>query len=110
MIAFCERLLTIDGTTHELEHPIKLALESGSNVIVLFKKDGQDTRMKGFRNLICISRQGKRLWVAELPTTENMDRYYAIASSQPLIAYSVCSYECEIDPTSGRVVRASFFK
>jgi ABC-type transport system substrate-binding protein len=52
----------------------------------------------------------RRLWTAELPTTNTGDSYYRIVSYRPLVAYSICSYECEIDLDTGRILRRSFFK
>jgi len=109
-IRFVERELSIDGTRHEMPYPIDDAIEYGDSVIILFDPDSADEGNGRFHNLVAVDRSGEVEWTADLPTEDPGDRYYRIASSDPLIAYSVRSYDCVIDRTSGRILERTFTK
>ena len=72
-----------------------------------YKQRLQNTGV-ALRNLAAFDFEGKRLWEAEFP--QNTDYYYKVSSKEPLIVYSFSSFECEIDPTSGKIKSKSFFK
>lgn len=110
MITFSEKQIVIDGKAFDLEYTIVDAFEFNNLVVVLFDPDDYTLKFGQFANLLAINAAGKHIWTAELPTTASGDRYYKIASKQPLIVYSVCSYECEIDCATGRIVKSTFFK
>ncbi|QPJ63677.1 MAG: hypothetical protein G3M70_02010 [Candidatus Nitronauta litoralis] len=71
-----------------------------------------------FKNLFGYNLEGKQLWVAELPTSKKADVYYKIKKKRntlspwtfSLIAYSFCSYECEIDIKTGKIIKSVFYK
>ena len=70
-----------------------------------------DTRSWGtFPNLVAVDVDGRQVWIAETPTTVTGDAYYRISSVQPLRAMSVKSYDCEIDPATGRIIDRIFYK
>lgn len=100
----------IDGATYELEHPVAEAIQLGDSVVVLFDHMSQEEYRRQFPNMIAVSRQEIRLWTAELPTAESADGYWKIASVDPLIACSFISFECELDQTSGRIRKRTFYK
>jgi hypothetical protein len=68
------------------------------------RRRGQDA----LRNLRAYSMSGKLLWEAEFP--EPADYYYKIVSRSPLVVLSFSSYRCRIDPETGRILEAQFFK
>ena len=72
--------------------------------------DADPRRYGTFRNVVALDRGGRQVWVAETPTTSTGDCYYHIASAKPLIAYSTQSFDCTIDPTSGRITEQVFTK
>ena len=109
-LSFSGNLLYISGRSIVLEYPIADAFIGERGVIVLLNPDSFQEKTGQFLNLLCISREGERVWVAELPTNESGDRYYRIASKCPLVAYSVKSFECMIDPWSGKLVGKEFYK
>jgi hypothetical protein len=109
-VDYVERELSIDGNRHVLQFPIAAAVEYADSVVVLFDPDSADEGNGRFHNLVAVDRSGQPQWTAELPTEDPGDRYYKIASSEPLIAYSVRSYDCVIDQFTGRILSKSFTK
>jgi len=105
-----ERTLNIDGRSFNLEYPISEAFELNGRVIVLFNPDAYTEKFGQFQNLIALKETGELLWKAELPTTTSGDRYYKIVGRLPLVVYSIYSYECEIDPATGKIKARTFFK
>lgn len=82
----------------------------GEVVVVLFDPDSRPSKFGEFANLVAFDRRRRLAWRAELLTTNSADRYYQIRSAEPLIADSSCSYECQLDPRSGRIVAKEFYK
>lgn len=109
-IRYVERELFIDGARHEMLYPIDDAIEYRDSVVILYDPDSADEGSGRFHNLVAVDRSGRKKWVAELPTADPGDRYYKISSSVPLTAYSVRSYDCVIDPGSGRILERTFTK
>jgi hypothetical protein len=100
---FAGSTLQIDGESVDLGVRILDAFETDVSIVVLLDPD--DTGAFGqVRNLLALTRTGDRLWAAEPPTSSHADRYYAIASRDPLVAYSNQSYGVEIDPRTGQIV------
>src|SRR5690349_19839780 len=100
MITFAGKTITIGDKLVAVEHPVVDAFELEGCIIVLFNPDAYTERFGQFPNLIALRPTGERLWIAELPTTTSGDSYYKIASRTPLVAYSINSFECEIDPVT----------
>jgi hypothetical protein len=71
-------------------------------------KESRRAGAKAIKNLLAFDAAGQQLWEAELPTQN--DYYYQIRSTKPLIASSFSSFDCEIEPSSGVIVRKTFFK
>jgi hypothetical protein len=99
-----------DGRRFDFEHPVQEAWWWEDLLIVLFDPDAHSERFGQFPNLVAVDVNGTRRWVAELPTTTTGDRYYRIASREPLVAYALSSHDCEIDLRTGRIVRREFTK
>jgi hypothetical protein len=110
MIEYDGSTLTIDGQSYELEHTIVDAVECEDGVAVLFDPDAYTAKFGQFANLAGLSREGAKLWTAELPTTTSGDRYYRLVRGENLRAASVYSFVCDIDPRNGRIVRKEFVK
>jgi hypothetical protein len=109
-IRYAERELFIDGARHELLYPIDSAIDYRDSVVIVFAPDSADEDNGRFHNLVAFDRSGRLQWTAELPTTDPGDRYYKIVSGDPLTAYSTRSYDCVIDPSSGRILEKTFTK
>lgn len=111
-------VLTIDGCAVRLDWPVLQVAEIRDKVFILLDPDAYlaDTGYKSslrnggpaIRNLVAISRDGRRLWEAELPETR--DYYYQFSSVAPLRVNSFSSFLCEIDPETGRIVSREFLK
>lgn len=110
MIAIRDAKLFLDGKLIDLEYPILDAHEYDDLIVVLFDPDANIRKWGQFHNLIALSKNGERLWEAERPTTETGDSYYAVTSWTPLVALSLRSYECEIDPKTGVIIKWLFYK
>ena len=103
-------ILFLDDKSWKLDHAIRDAFELGGKAIVLFEPDEVMNTFGQFHNLVAIDGDGTRTWEAELPTTITGDRYYKVVRRIPLVAYSVQSYDCQIDPATGRIVDRTFTK
>jgi len=110
IISISGRTLHIDGRSFDLEYSIAEAFELPGRVIVLFDEAAYTEKFGQFQNLIALKETGELLWKAELPTTTSGDRYYKIAERHPLVAYSIYSYNCEIDPATGKIKARTFIK
>jgi hypothetical protein len=110
VITFSGATISVNGHYFQMEYPVEEAFEADNKVIALLDPDAFVEKFGQFNNLCAVDLSGRRLWTAELPTTDSGDRYYKIASRTPLIAYSIWSYECEIDADTGRIRRRTFFK
>jgi hypothetical protein len=110
IISISGRTLYIDGRSFDLEYPIADAFELPGGVIVLFDPDAYTEKFGQFQNLIALKENGESLWKAELPTTTSGDRYYKLAKRLTLAAYSIYSYQCEIDSATGKIKARTFIK
>jgi hypothetical protein len=110
MITFSGNTIFNGESVLEVEHRVVDAFQIEGRIIVLFDPDSYTERFGQFPNFAAFTPTGERLWIAELPTTNTGDRYYKIASREPLVVYSIDSFECEIDPSTGRIKARRFFK
>lgn len=110
MITFIGTTVSVNGKSLTVEYPVIDAFEVEERIILLFDPDAYTEKFGQFRNLVALSATGERLWTAEMPTTTSGDRYYKVASRIPLVAYSIYSFECEIDITTGRIKARQFYK
>lgn len=108
IVSYRGESVIVDGIEVRFAQRVVDAFATGEVAVVLLDPDGQVSVAGQFHNLVALDRSGHRLWEAELPTTTTGDAYYAIASRSPLIALSVQSYDCKIDPTTGRLLEKTF--
>ncbi len=109
-IIFAGEMLKVGSREFRFEHPIDVAVWIGPCVVLLFDPDSVDGRSH-FQNLIALDPEtGEQVWKAELATSTLGDRYYRMESSDPLVACSVFSFICTLDPTTGRIVHREFVK
>ena len=105
------QVLFVNEVQLNLDYPVSEAFLIESKIIVLFDPDSNLQRFGQFANLIALDAQTHDLiWTSELPTTETGDAYYKITSRKPLVAFSVCSYSCEIDLETGKISNKTFYK
>jgi hypothetical protein len=109
-VSFVERELTIDGHTYILSFPIDEAFALGDKVIVLFDPNSSPEFGERMSNLVAVAGDSSTVWEAELPTNFSGDRYYQIASRDPLVADSNRSFSCTIDSSSGQIISKTFYK
>jgi len=111
-------VVTIDGCAVQMDWPVLDVAEAHDKVFVLLDPDayladsGYKSSLRNggpaIRNLVGVSRDGRRLWEAELPETR--DYYYQFSSAAPLRVNSFSSFLCEINPESGKIVTREFLK
>ena len=104
------KILCINGRELTLEFPIKESFALNDVVIVLLDPDSNLGSQGQFRNVMGFDAKGNQVWIAELPTEKTSDVYYQVSSRTPLKLSSFCSYECLIDPKTGRILSKSFYK
>ncbi len=109
MIDFKANELHVSGSVFTLDFPIQDVREVSGKIVVLFRPDAA-TGLGQFRNLVAYDPQGLKIWEAELPTNSSMDAYYQLVPDVSLVADSICSYRCHLDPTTGRIISKEFFK
>jgi hypothetical protein len=110
MIIFSANRILLSGSVIELDYPILEVYQLADRILVLYDPDTYNLAFGQFKNLLCLNLKGGKLWEAELPTTQSGDCYYKIKSVNPLIAYSINSYICEIDIVSGKILNKEFIK
>lgn len=81
--------------------------QDGSRCVVLL--DPQVSKQRRFENLFCIDREGKIVWLGELPDTDDC---FTDARMQPdgLHAWTWSCYWTVFDPTDGHIIRQVFTK
>jgi hypothetical protein len=93
-----------------LPHPADDAFIVRDLLVVLYSPSSESGNVGQFPNLVAFNDKGVVAWTAELPTTETGDCYYRVESHEPLVANSVRSYRCIIDPDTGRLQSKEFVK
>lgn len=110
-ISFVGESLAVGEKRFRMSHPVEDAFSAAALIIVLYDPDSVSSRFGQFPNLVAIDPlTGEQVWEAELPSSMTGDRYYKIASHDPLVAYSVKSFVCSIDTTSGKITKKEFVK
>jgi hypothetical protein len=110
-ISFTGDTLQIGDRWFTMAYPIDDAFPLGDLVVILFAPDSRPSLGGQFPNLIAVEpATGNQVWQAELPTTYTGDAYYQVRSRDPLVAASVKSFVCRIDPATGKVVEKEFVK
>ena len=108
-VSFIERQLKVDEKVYHLPCSIMQVGIRGDNLIVLLDPDvpfmGEVSS-----NLICLNFDGHIVWQASYPTNNMADRYYRIASAEPLVVLSNQSFDCTLNPKDGTVVSKLFTK
>ena len=110
-IGFSEKALLLGDKAVILDYPISDAFALEGRIIVLYDPASYPNKTFGqFPNLIALNSNVEKLWTAELPTTQTGDSYYRISSRDPLIACSLSSFECQVDPATGKIKIKTFLK
>jgi outer membrane protein assembly factor BamB len=110
-ITYAAEILQVGTVKLPQPHPIDEAFWVGDVVVLLYSPDSEHSKFGQFPNLIAVDPEtGKQIWQAELPTTTTGDRYYNVATYEPLVVRSVKSFVCTIDPETGRIIDKQFVK
>lgn len=95
----------------DFDYPIEKVLPYKGIYLVLLDPNSHKKKWGQFPNLFGVSPIIGILWKAELPTTNTGDSYHSVEIINDKInAYSWCSYECFIDPNTGRIIERNFTK
>jgi len=100
----------VDGRSWHVEYPILQAFPVGEKIVVLYDPDAFLEKFGQFPNLVAFNPEGKKLWVAQLPTNESGYCYWRIYLKDGLMADSFKSFSCSIDEASGKIQSKVFYK
>ena len=110
MIVVKDGVLEINAKRVDIEPDFyfqEAVLVSGVVVGLLGRPPG---RAGTFRNIRGYSLEGKELWIAEMPT-DSYDGWFGFdVVNSEIRAQSLSSYDCYLDPLSGKILRKEWFK
>ena len=103
------KYLNIGVKKIDFGYPIEKAFFYQGIYLVLLNPDSYQQKWGQFPNLFGVSSTANILWKAELPTTNTGDSYHSLdIINNRIRAYSWCSYECFIDPQTGKIIEKIF--
>lgn len=109
--SFHGSILKSKGADIKFGFPIEQILAAENLFIVLLDPRSDKKNWGQFPNLFGVDFFGNIIWRAELPTTDTGDTYFDVQLDDgKLIADSVRSFSCEIDPLNGKIKQKIFFK
>ncbi|MBY0273458.1 MAG: hypothetical protein K2X02_08675 [Alphaproteobacteria bacterium] len=111
--SFEGKVITTENFSKELDYPIQsiIYLENKQYLIVLYDRDSNIRKWGQFPNIICLDSKGEKIWTVELPTTDTGDSYSRMQfKNGKLIADSWCSFSCEINVNTGKIIESIFTK
>jgi hypothetical protein len=100
--------LLLNGVPIRTPYRVQEAVVSDERAIALYDPDDAPREYGSFANLVAMDAEGSELWKAELP--QSPASYYKLVSVDPLVALSWASFRCTIDPATGRILEAQWFK
>jgi hypothetical protein len=101
--------ISVNGEYWDFGRHILDACQIGDKVIVIFDYMSYSRRTQA-KNMMAFDLQKKELWTAEHPTDKQTDTYIKFLSEEPLRACNFASFDCRIDPATGRLLHAEFTK
>jgi hypothetical protein len=99
----------VGGDSWRAPYPISDLRLVGA-IIALIYDYMSGPRHHQFQNLEGFDLDGHKLWTAQHPSNETADAYVKFVDGEGLIAWNFASYECTIDPTTGRLISRVFSK
>lgn len=108
--SFNNRSLLIGSKTIEQRAKVIDARENCGLIVVFLDGDEKELRKERFQNIRAYTLDGQLAWDADLPSEHPADAYWSISFGNPIVAMSFSSHKCEIDPKTGKIVRAEFYK
>ena len=104
-----DRVVVLPDGELELELPVLEALLVENQVLVIhdYMAYPQD---KPAQNLVCYSKSGSPLWLAESPSASSADAYTNFLSERPLRVGNFAGYECVISLSTGKLESSAFTK
>jgi hypothetical protein len=110
-VSFSGNTLIVGERSWKVDYSIHQAIALKNKVIVLYDPDCElDKKFGQFPNLVAFNFEGKKLWTAELPTTQSQESYYQVNWQNGLKAETWTSYSCRIDEETGRIISKVFYK
>lgn len=99
----------MDGRSWDVAYPIRDCRWIEGRVCVIYDYMA-GPKGTAFRNLEAFDPRGHKLWTAENPTSDPADAYVEFQDGPAITAWNFACYSCRIDPTSGRMLQATFTK
>lgn len=110
-VSFSKNQVTVNGVAVDFDFHIEQVLEMNDVIVVLLDPDSNLCKWGQYPNLFGVSLEGDVLWKCELPTSDTGDCYLSFKKeNQRIIVYSWSSFDCVIDPTSGKIISKVFVK
>ena len=110
LFSFHDKTIVIDAKTWKMEHPISEAILLNNIVVVIYEPIAQEEKFRQFQNMVAFDLAGQKIWTAEHPTNTTNDCYINFVKTKPLTVWNFACYLCEIDPATGRIIKAQFTK
>lgn len=109
---FKNHTLTIEGRKILFDYKIQDALVVPSGcIVVMLDRESNKQKWGEFKNLFGVTSEGKIIWNIGAPNKSNTDCFWKITLEEDnLHAYSLSSYDCTIDPLTGKIIVAEFYK
>jgi len=109
-------IVKINGKPVRMEYMVRDAFWADGCAVVLLDPDAfldapggaRKAPRKPVRNLRAYAPSGEVLWQAEQP--EANDHYYRVESREPLVVLSFSAFRCDIDLSSGRILKKTSLK
>lgn len=97
------------GVRIRARHPVVAAHLIGDRVVVVYDWMAFEPGTPA-RNLYCYGLNGEELWRAGDIGMGATDAYTAVLKEEPLWLGNFAGFDCQIDPTTGKVLDRSFTK
>lgn len=108
-VSWSGKVVRVGDREWMVPYPVVDARRVGDVVVVLYDYMAGPRHCQ-FQNLEGYDEGGRRLWTAAHPTNMTADAYVSISTDKGLRAWNFACYECELDPRTGRLVKAEFTK
>lgn len=100
----------IEGKEIEFKFNLLNVVICQNVVIVLIDPDSYIGKEDITHNLLGFDLNGNQIWEADYPQSEKPDYYWKIDTTQGLCASTFSSYNCVLNPLTGNIQRAIFYK
>ena len=106
---FSNDIVTVAGRSWAVPYPIIDLKQIEDRVFIIYDPSSGPGHGR-FHNLEAFEVDGRRIWTAEQPVEEPSAVYLEFREGDGLWVWNFACYLCEIDPDTGRLLKARFTK